>query len=119
MKGEGYYVARGLSFKEAEFQELECKLTAEQRVIYDDAAQVRPAACCTQHWAEVYPRLCHRLTLRDMMVKGSVMTPIYHVTVCAPSGNSIFFLLHPTRLNFPRMYIVFFPSCHLHCNFKI
>ena len=40
MKGEGYYVARGLSFKEAEFQELECKLTPKQTRVYNDAVQV-------------------------------------------------------------------------------
>ena len=39
-QGEGYYVARGLSFKEAAFEELECKLTAEQRQTYDCAAEV-------------------------------------------------------------------------------
>ena len=47
MKGEGYYVARGLSFKEAEFQELECKLTAEQRDVYDASAQVCVFRCFT------------------------------------------------------------------------
>ena len=41
MKAEGYYVARGLSFKEAEFLEMDCKLTTEQRPTYDAAAQVR------------------------------------------------------------------------------
>lgn len=33
-------MARGLSFKEAAFEELECKLTAEQRDVYDSAAKV-------------------------------------------------------------------------------
>ena len=41
LQGEGYYVARGLSFKEAAFEELECKLTEEQRETYDSAAKVR------------------------------------------------------------------------------
>ena len=40
LQGEGYYVARGLSFKEAAFEELECKLTEEQRETYDSAAKV-------------------------------------------------------------------------------
>jgi len=40
-QGEGYYVARGLSFKEAAFEELECKLTEAQRETYDSAAKVR------------------------------------------------------------------------------
>ena len=45
LQGEGYYVARGLSFKEAAFEELECKLTEEQRKVYDSAANVRRDLC--------------------------------------------------------------------------
>lgn len=61
MKGEGYYVARGLSFKEAEFQELECKLTAEQRATYDAAVQVCRPPCYARHWRRSF-RWCTRRT---------------------------------------------------------
>ncbi|KAK9798140.1 hypothetical protein WJX73_007295 [Symbiochloris irregularis] len=37
MKSEGYYLARSLSFRDAEFTELECKLTAQQISMYDGA----------------------------------------------------------------------------------
>lgn len=39
MKLEGFYVARGLSFREAEFMELPCDLTPEQRELYDQAVE--------------------------------------------------------------------------------
>ncbi|KAK9814268.1 hypothetical protein WJX72_003136 [[Myrmecia] bisecta] len=40
MKSEGYYVARGLSFRDAEFMELECKLAPEQVEVYDRAVDL-------------------------------------------------------------------------------
>ncbi|KAI3433451.1 hypothetical protein D9Q98_003264 [Chlorella vulgaris] len=38
LKGDGLYVSRGLSFREAEFSELECRLTSQQTAAYDAAA---------------------------------------------------------------------------------
>ncbi|KAL4431062.1 hypothetical protein ABPG75_006318 [Micractinium tetrahymenae] len=40
LKGDGLYVSRGLSFREAEFSELECRLSAAQVAAYDAAAQL-------------------------------------------------------------------------------
>ncbi|KAF5837835.1 P-loop containing NTP hydrolase pore-1-domain-containing protein [Dunaliella salina] len=40
MKAEGKYVARGLSFKDAEFSEIECTLTPQQVRMYDAAVAV-------------------------------------------------------------------------------
>ncbi|KAI7844526.1 hypothetical protein COHA_001884 [Chlorella ohadii] len=40
LKGDGLYVSRGLSFREAEFSELECRLTAQQVAAYDSAAHL-------------------------------------------------------------------------------
>ncbi len=38
-------MARGLSFREAEFTELEAPLTEDQIRLYDDAVQVQALAC--------------------------------------------------------------------------
>ncbi|DBA97285.1 hypothetical protein WJX77_012218 [Trebouxia sp. C0004] len=35
LKAEGNYVARGLSFRQAEFMELQCNLIAQQQAVYD------------------------------------------------------------------------------------
>ncbi|GAB4817714.1 hypothetical protein N2152v2_004760 [Parachlorella kessleri] len=40
LKGDGLYVARGLSFREAEFSELECRLTSQQVAMYDGAVRL-------------------------------------------------------------------------------
>lgn len=40
LKGDGLYVSRGLSFREAEFSELECRLSGSQVAAYDAAAQL-------------------------------------------------------------------------------
>lgn len=40
LKGQGFYVCRGLSFRSAEFLELEVSLTAAQIGVYDAAVQV-------------------------------------------------------------------------------
>ncbi|KAK9915021.1 hypothetical protein WJX75_003704 [Coccomyxa subellipsoidea] len=40
IKSEGYYVARGLSFANAEFMELQCALTEAQEQEYDDSVKL-------------------------------------------------------------------------------
>eukprot|EP00891_Asterochloris_glomerata_P001845 jgi/Astpho2/1845/e_gw1.00038.339.1_t len=40
LKAEGYYVARGLSFRDAEFTELSCNLTDAQIELYDGAVEM-------------------------------------------------------------------------------
>ncbi|KAK9855114.1 hypothetical protein WJX84_007868 [Apatococcus fuscideae] len=40
MKAQGYYVARGLSFRSAEFSELEARLTTAQTTFYNDAVSL-------------------------------------------------------------------------------
>ncbi|KAM7430647.1 hypothetical protein ABFA07_018659 [Porites harrisoni] len=40
MKASGMYVSRGLSFRQAEFVNVEATLTAEQRKVYDTAVHV-------------------------------------------------------------------------------
>uniref|UniRef100_A0A061SNZ4 Nuclear helicase mop-3 sno (Dead-box superfamily) n=1 Tax=Tetraselmis sp. GSL018 TaxID=582737 RepID=A0A061SNZ4_9CHLO len=40
MKAEGKYVARGLSFRDAEFCEVECRLGEEQIAMYNDAVEL-------------------------------------------------------------------------------
>ncbi|KAK9833324.1 hypothetical protein WJX81_006479 [Elliptochloris bilobata] len=54
MKAEGYYVARGLSFRQAEFMELHCNLTPEQTALYDAA---------TELWQDLRVRLVEALQL--------------------------------------------------------
>eukprot|EP00208_Stichococcus_sp_RCC1054_P000099 CAMPEP_0206143488 /NCGR_PEP_ID=MMETSP1473-20131121/20743_1 /ASSEMBLY_ACC=CAM_ASM_001109 /TAXON_ID=1461547 /ORGANISM="Stichococcus sp, Strain RCC1054" /LENGTH=921 /DNA_ID=CAMNT_0053538919 /DNA_START=201 /DNA_END=2963 /DNA_ORIENTATION=+ len=54
MKLEGFYVARGLSFREAEFTEMECDLTPAQRACYDAAVQ---------EWVHLRQGVGHALTL--------------------------------------------------------
>ncbi|XP_074658013.1 uncharacterized protein LOC141910988 [Tubulanus polymorphus] len=40
MKASGLYVSRGLSFRQAEFLSLECNLSSEQIIVYDNATHV-------------------------------------------------------------------------------